>query len=175
MAHGGKRLGAGRPKNSGQYGEDTCTVRIPRSRVSAVKHFLTSMPLNAGLPFFSSTVRAGFPTPIDEVREEYIDLNSYVSSGTQSTFLVTASGDSMVDADIYEGDLLVVDSNIEACSGDIVIAVLNGEATVKRLNILKDEIQLIPANAVYETIMVTSEIEFKLLGVVTHIIHRLKQ
>ncbi|STX28879.1 SOS (error prone) mutagenesis protein UmuD (RumA) [Legionella beliardensis] len=174
MTHGGKRLGAGRPKGSGQYGEATCTVRIPRSRLNAVRAFLSTNPLNVGLPFFSTTIRAGCPTPIDEGREEYIDLNTHLASQPESTFIATASGDSMIEADIYEGDMLVVDSKQEACSGDIVIAMIHGEATVKRLAILSHEIQLLPENPRYQPIIVNNEVDFKVLGVVTHVIHRVK-
>jgi DNA polymerase V len=174
MTHGGKRAGAGRPKGSGRYGESTCTVRIPRSRLNAVKASLSASPLKVGLPFFSTTIRAGGPTPIDDSREEYIDLNTHLAAQPESTFLVTASGDSMIDADIYEGDMLVVDSKVEACSGDIVIAVIHGDATVKRLAILDHEIQLLPENPHYQPIKLSADMEFKLLGVVTHVIHRVK-
>lgn len=171
MAKGGRREGSGRPRGSNQYGESTHPLRIPLSRLEEVKAFLTTGIANFSLPLFSSTVRAGSPTVADDYIEDYIDLNTYFSPKKESTFLVIASGDSMVNANIYDGDMLVVNKAIEPINGKIVIAAVSGELTVKRLAILPNKIQLVAENPNYLPIEIQDANEFVILGVVTHVIH----
>ena len=168
MAKGGKRPGAGRPKG-GKYKEATKVVRIPNSRVDEVISFL-DLGMDYQLPLYSSRVPAGFPSPGDDYIETYLDLNKRCIQHPAATFFVIASGDSMTNAHIHEGDMLVVDRSLEATHGKIVIAAINGELTVKRLSHLNGRIQLLPENENYKPIDITDQQDLVIWGVVKHII-----
>ncbi len=103
------------------------------------------------------------------LHEQRIDLNELLVSHPNSTYFVKATGDSMIEAGISDGDLLVVDSSRNADHGDIVIAAIEGEFTVKRLQ-LRPTVQLIPMNGAYRPIPVGSEDTLDIFGVVTFII-----
>lgn len=170
MIHGGKREGAGRPKGRNVYGESTKPMRIPQSRIEDIKAYLENEN-KIKIPLYSNKVSAGFPSPADDYIECKLDLNEYVIQHPAATFFVRASGDSMKDAGIHSGDMLVVDRSLEATHGKIVIAAINGELTVKRLSQRAGKIQLLPANANYPPIDITEEQDFIIWGVVTHVIH----
>ncbi|AUM54112.1 translesion error-prone DNA polymerase V autoproteolytic subunit [Salmonella enterica] len=121
------------------------------------------------LPFFSCLVPCGFPSPAADYIEQRIDLNELLVSHPSSTYFVKATGDSMIDAGINDGDLLVVDSSRTAEHGDIVIAAVDGEFTVKRLQ-LRPTVQLNPMNSAYSPIIVGSEDTLDVFGVVTFIV-----
>jgi DNA polymerase V len=171
MPKGGKRDGAGRPKGWGKFGfETTKQIRIPSSRLSDVRAFLENNTA-CSLPLYSSKVQAGFPSPADDYIERYLDLNSEFILHPSATFLVTATGDSMVDVGIFSGDILIVDRSLEAVDGKIVIAALDGELTVKRLSRKNGRVQLLPENAKYAPIDITEEQDVVIWGVVTRVIH----
>ena len=122
MPRGGARKGAGRPKGLGKYGEETLAMRIPLSKVSYVSEIV-----NKGLheiPLYTNSVSAGFPSPADDYLEDKVDLNQYLVKHPASTFLVRASGESMINAGIFPNDILVVDRSLKAESGKVVIAVV---------------------------------------------------
>lgn len=121
------------------------------------------------LPLFSDLVQCGFPSPAADYVEQRIDLNELLVSHPSSTYFVKAAGDSMIEAGISDGDLLVVDSSRTAEHGDIVIAAVEGEFTVKRLQ-LRPTVQLIPMNSAYSPIVVGSEDTLDVFGVVTFIV-----
>lgn len=172
MPRGGKREGAGRPKGCGKFGfESTKQMRIPVSRVSDIKASLEHNKPVSLLPLYSSKVQAGFPSPADDYIERYLDLNAEYIKHPSATFLVTATGDSMVDAGIYSGDVLIVDKSLEAVDGNIVIAAVNGELTVKRLSRKNGYVQLLPANSKYKPIDITDEHDVVIWGVVTLVLH----
>ena len=125
----------------------------------------------ARLPLFLESVSAGFPSPADDYLEGRLDLNDHLIRNPSATFFVRVTGDSMVDAGIYSGDILVVDRSLEAKDGNIVIAVIDGELTVKRLQRAKNKIYLLPENANYKPIEITSEMNFEVWGVVSTVIH----
>ncbi|BAY59243.1 UmuD protein (plasmid) [Leptolyngbya boryana NIES-2135] len=129
--------------------------------------FLTpqpSPPLH--LPLYTATVSAGFPSPADDYLERSLDLNEYLVEHPAATFLARAEGDSMVEAGIHSGDLLVVDRSLEPRDDDIVVAVVNGESTVKRLCYRGDQPFLVPANPSYATIALTDSFDVQIWGVV---------
>lgn len=171
MAHGGARRGAGRPRGQGKYGETTKSVRIPVSRVPEVLKYINYESALYKIPLYGSTVRAGFPSPADDYIETMLNLNEYLIKHPAATFLVKASGDSMVNAGIQSGDILVVDRSLEATHGKIVIAALNGELTVKRLWQQQGKVQLRAENPNFSAIEVTEEFDMVIWGVVTHVIH----
>lgn len=173
MVRGGARTGAGRPKGQGRYAEPTKPLRIPESMVESVLHFVA----NKGhkLPFFLSTVAAGFPSPADDYMEAQLDLNELLIKHPAASFFVRASGDSMIDVGIHDNDILIVDRSIEPRHGKIVIAALNGQLTVKRLSISKeDKIYLLPENEKFPAIEVNPENDIHIWGVVTNVIHSLE-
>ncbi|PNF13440.1 DNA polymerase V subunit UmuD [Enterobacter cancerogenus] len=121
------------------------------------------------LPLFSDIVQCGFPSPAADYVEQRIDLNELLVAHPSSTYFVKAAGDSMIEAGISDGDLLVVDSSRTAEHGDIVIAAVEGEFTVKRLQ-LRPTVQLIPMNSAYNPIIVGSEDTLDVFGVVNFIV-----
>ncbi|EEI9682791.1 translesion error-prone DNA polymerase V autoproteolytic subunit [Salmonella enterica] len=121
------------------------------------------------LPFFSYLVPCGFPSLAADYIEQRIDLNELLVSHPSSTYFVKATGGSMIDAGINDADLLVVDSSRTAEHGDIVIAAVDGEFTVKRLQ-LRPTVQLNPMNSAYSPIVVGSEDTLDVFGVVTFIV-----
>ena len=123
----------------------------------------------AALPLFSDRVPCGFPSPAQDYVEQRIDLNKLVIRHPSATYFVRAAGDSMNGAGIGSGDLLVVDSAKTAQHGDIVIAAVDGEFTVKRLQ-THPSVMLVPENPAYSPILVGGEESLDIFGVVTHVL-----
>lgn len=126
------------------------------------------------LPMFFSPVRAGFPSPATDFIERKLDLNTLLIKHPASTFFVKVVGDSMINIGIIENDILVVDKSISAVSGDIVIAIIEGEFTVKTLVIQNDKIFLRPENPKYKIIEMGKDKNFEIWGVVTSVIHMVR-
>ena len=122
-------------------------------------------------PVFLDKVSAGFPSPATDYMENKLDLNEYLIRHPAATFIVKASGSSMVNANIYSGDLLVVDRSITPKNNNIVIASIFGDLTVKKLKKKEKSFFLVSANEEYPNIEVKEEMECFIWGVVTYIIH----
>ncbi|HEY9827606.1 MAG TPA: translesion error-prone DNA polymerase V autoproteolytic subunit [Stenomitos sp.] len=125
------------------------------------------------LDLYQQPVSAGFPSPAEDYIEGKLDLNLHLIKNPAATFYVRVSGDSMIGAGIHNGDLLVVDRSLDAVSGRIVIAVLNGELTVKRLLQDGDRLFLNAENKHYPPIEVCEPQSFCIWGVATSVIHLL--
>jgi len=123
------------------------------------------------LPLFLVRTPAGFPSRTDDYVEERIDLNKKLIRHPEATYFVRVIGDSMIDARIHDGDYLIVDKALEAGHNDIVLAVLNGEITVKRLVKKANRLYLVAANPKYPPFEVTQEMDFEVWGKVTYIFH----
>jgi len=123
------------------------------------------------LPLFGSKIPAGFPSPADDHLEATIDLNRQYVRHPAATFFVRVQGHSMIGAGIHNGDMLVVDRSLDAQSGAIVIAVVNGELTLKRLLINDDEVWLMPENPEFQPLQITDGMELQVWGIVAHVIH----
>ncbi len=188
--HGGRRAGAGRKKGSAVK-EPTVVMRIPQSQQAIVQNFITaykihsqtaarilslaiSLPVtalkNISLPLFSSKVAAGFPSPADEHVEKRLDPNDFLIDNEEATFFVTIEGHSMIDVGLLPGDKVVVDRSQNARKNSIVLAVVNGEFTIKRLS--KDtngRPLLLPENSsgAYPPILIKEGMQFEIWGVVT--------
>lgn len=119
------------------------------------------------LPLFIERVACGFPSPAQDYVEQRIDLNSLLVSHPSSTYFIRVSGDSMIDGGISDGDMLVVDSSIKAEHGDIIVAAISGEFTVKLL-MTKPFLHLKPMNTAHAIIHVTDPDQFEIFGVVKH-------
>lgn len=169
--HGGKRKGAGRPKGQGQYGEATKPIRLPESLIEPVLQFIKNNGYQ--LPLFASKVAAGQPALTDDHIEAHIDLHECLVKNSSATFLVRASGLSMIDVGIHENDLLIVDRSITPTHGKIVIAAVDGHLTVKRLHKTDNQLLLMPENKKFKPIEVTPENEIFIWGVVTNVMHAL--
>jgi DNA polymerase V len=122
------------------------------------------------LLYYNAAVRAGFPSPATDYLEERIDLNKEFIPHPNSTFLVSSVGDSMIGAFIPPRATLVVDRSITPQNGNIVVAVINGEFTVKFLQKNDHFCRLIPANRKYPEVKITPEMDMQIWGVVTRII-----
>lgn len=183
--HGGRRAGAGRKKGSGVK-EPSVVMRIPQSQQATVRELINlyrssgPMPANfvrpalslkdTSLPLFSSKVAAGFPSPADEHVEKRLDPNDFLIDNEEATFFVTIEGQSMIDAGLLPGDKVVVDRSKNARKNHIVLAVVDGEFTIKRLS--KDangRPLLIPENSTgaYQPIQIKDSMQFEIWGVVT--------
>lgn len=127
----------------------------------------------SGLQFFESRVQAGFPSPAQGEYADSIDLNHALITNPAATFCARVIGDSMVDAGINEGDLLIIDRSLNPCDGNIAVCFVDGEFTVKRLSVRVDGIYLTPANAAFPELKVGEDNNFVVWGVVSHIIKRL--
>lgn len=161
-------------------------MRIPQSAISVVDELLAtcksrhqaqrfqndillpdfnSAAIHA--PLFSYKVAAGFPSPADDYVEARLSLDQHLIRHKEATFFVRAKGNSMVGAGIFDGDLLVVDKSLTAASGDIVIAVVDGDLTVKRLIKRGDVVILHPENPRFKDIEFKEGQELQVWGVVT--------
>lgn len=123
------------------------------------------------MPLFSSTVKAGFPSPADDHIEQKLDLNNHLIKHPAATFFVRVEGGSMEKAGIFHGDILIVDRALLPEDGKIIVAILNGEFTVKRIQVKDKKLFLISENPDYSPIEVTEEMDFQVWGVVTYTIH----
>jgi len=145
---------------------------MTRSRNTIVtKVFGPESATDCARPLFVSSVPAGFPSPADDYIEGPLDLNRHLIKHPAATFFVRVSGDSMIVAGIHDGDILIVDRSLEPQDGNIVIANLEGELTVKRIRILTDRLVLVPENEDYAPRQVDQNTEFQVWGVVVHAIH----
>ncbi|WP_319466216.1 translesion error-prone DNA polymerase V autoproteolytic subunit [uncultured Pseudodesulfovibrio sp.] len=124
------------------------------------------------LPLAGEAVPAGFPSPAEEYLERPLDLNEYVAPRPEATFFVRASGDSMTGAGIFHDDILVVDRSQHPVPGNVVIAFIDGEFTVKRLVRNENGLVLLPENPEYSPILLTPETDFEIWGVVRHVVHK---
>lgn len=128
-----------------------------------------------GIPFFNETVAAGFPSPAMGELNGTLDLNELCIRHPAATYFIRARGESMIGAGIGDGDILVVDRSLTARNGDIIIAAVSGEFTVKRLDMRPDSpIRLLPENPVYSPITLTPELNAEFFGVVTHCLKNLR-
>lgn len=182
-----RRPGAGRKPNS----IPTKAIRLPSPiankllelkkrgeldslyRVDISKIFSGRISSALKLPYFESRVQAGTPFTGDDLSEGSFDLKQYLFPNMNSAFLVRVTGDSMINVGIFPNDMLIVDRSLSHKIGSIVIAVLNGEMTVKRLKSEKDKLCLCAENDAYADIKINEYDDFSIWGVVTNVIHSL--
>lgn len=150
-----------------------CTLE---EKIGAFLHFSDRLPPqnfnrfskrgSLDYPYFSETVSAGFPSPADDHLEKRLDINDYLVRSPSSTFIIKVSGDSMKEAGIFDGDMLVVDKSKKHTNGSIVIACVNGEFTVKRYIEKGGRVLLQPENEQYKAVVISQEMDFDVWGVV---------
>ena len=122
------------------------------------------------LPIVENGISAGFPSPADDFLDASIDLNKALIKNKAATFYGRVKGDSMIDAGLSDGDLLIIDKSLEPTNNKIAVCFIDGEFTVKRIKIEKDIIWLIAENKKYQPIKVTQENDFIIWGIVTNVI-----
>ena len=123
------------------------------------------------LKLYLSRIRAGFPSPADDFLDKKLDLNEFLIKHPAATFFVKVKGDSMVNGGIHSGDILVVDRSAEPKNNKIVVAVINGDFTVKRVQKRGVKLFLVAENPDFPPIEVSESAEFEIWGVVLHVIH----
>ncbi len=183
-SHGGARKGAGRKAGTGRYGELTRQLRIPESQVPTVLAYLEAyrqptqlqapVPLAKNLsvlalPAFASQVPAGFPSPADDYLDDAIDLNHelVIQGHEAATFVLRVSGWSMMNAGIFDGDRVIVDRALNPQQSDVVVAILNGDLTIKRLGKVDNKPALLPENPHFKPILLHDADTLEIWGVVT--------
>lgn len=128
---------------------------------------------NNPVTFVAQGVKAGFPSPALDFMEYKIDLNKELSKNPVATFYIKADGNSMVDAGIDSGDVLVVDRSLEPRDGKIAVCLIDTEFTVKRLKMGDGRLFLMPGNDAYPPIEVTEHNQFSVWGIVTYVIKKM--
>lgn len=201
---GGKRENAGRPRGQGKFGEPTITMRIPESQTATIKSFLEALQRKKAnsecgtttgnieesdlfipeisdqpvlLPLFSTKVAAGLPSPADDHVERRLDVSEFLIDHAASTFFVTIKGDSMIDVGLLPDDKVVVDRSRTPAMGDIVLAVVDREFTIKILDYGPNKMpRLLPANSsgAYRPIHIRPDMQFEIFGVVIGSFRRFK-
>lgn len=124
------------------------------------------------LPIADEGIKAGFPSPAQDFMDLAIDLNKELVRHPASTFYGRVRGDSMQDAGVYDGDILIIDKSLEPRNGDMAVCFVDGEFTIKYIKIEKDIVWLIPANDKYKPIKVTEDNDFLIWGIVTYSIKK---
>ena len=125
------------------------------------------------LPIYEGGVSAGFPSPADDYLEDKLDLNEYLIKHPAATFFVRVAGDSMINAGIYNNDIIIVDRSIKPKHGKIVVVALDGQMTIKRLYRRDDKIMLLPENEIFKPIEILDSMDMVIWGVATNVIHSL--
>ncbi|MEY4598156.1 MAG: polymerase subunit [Pseudomonadota bacterium] len=150
----------------------------PPRRSSPSRRIPIGVPLSPALnqtrqalPLGAGRVAAGFPSPATDHVEQRLDLSEYLVLHPEATFFLRVKGDSMTGAGIHHGDLLIVDRSLSPASGRVVVATLNGELTVKRLQRSRGKLTLKAENPAYPDLAVSDEHDFQIWGVVAHVVH----
>lgn len=171
--HGGKREGAGRPTKNPK----TKAIRVPIEFLETISTLVTtsntsSNPEEYSLPLYGSKVSAGYGNDANTDIEGRIHIAKYLVPNPSTTFCVRVSGDSMINAAIADGDLVIVDRSLEPTHNAIVIANLDSEFFVKRLSLKMSEPKLISENSSYPDLLLDGH-DIEILGVVIGIVRKL--
>ena len=140
------------------------------TRICAIRGFEARTKLE--VPLFTTGISAGFPSPADDFIDKTLDLNEFLISHPAATFFVRAEGTSMIEAGIRPGDILIVDKALDPRPGNIVIAVIDGDFTVKRYHCADGRCFLLAENPSFKPIEITEGMRVEVWGVVTYVIHK---
>ncbi len=173
MTRGGIRPGAGRPKGLGKFGEKTKPLRVPESMVHQVLSFIQNKADTFNLPLYSTTALKNATIPAARSFEKTLDINKHLIKNPSTTFFVRSTNYTMADINIYPGDIVIVDSSRMTMPGDIIVALLDGELTIKRYIKKEKKIYLLPENALFEPIEITEKHDFYIWGTAISTIHKL--
>ena len=135
--------------------------------------FIPNTESNLEMPYISSGIKAGFPSPAADFDGSRISIDQIVVKNATATFYAKANGNSMIGAGIDDGDILVIDKSIEPQDGKIAVCFIDGEFTVKRIKVQENSLLLLPENKLFEPIEVTQENDFIIWGIVTYVLKKL--
>ena len=135
-----------------------------------IDFFSAIAEIDLQLPYVEKGISAGFPSPADDFIDATIDLNKEFIKNPSATFYGRVKGNSMKNAGIDNGDLLIIDKSLEPKDGKIAVCYIDGEFTVKRIKLDKDCLWLVPENDLYKPIKVTVDNDFIVWGMVVHVI-----
>jgi len=152
--------------------EEENIMSVYVDKVTIIGSFQQNIALQC--PLIGTQIPAGFPSPAQDYIEENLDLNEYLIEHPMATYFVKVEGYSMINAGIYPGDILIVDRSLEPAHKKIIIAIVDGELTVKRLHEIEGKWFLEPENPEFESIEITGDMSFKIWGVVTYAIHKMR-
>lgn len=138
-----------------------------------IQFFLPDLENQIELPFISSGIKAGFPSPAADFDESKISLDNVLVKNKEATFYAKVSGNSMIGAGIDDGDILVIDRSLEPQNNKIAICFIDGEFTVKRIKIEDENVFLMPENKNYKPIQIAEENDLIIWGIVTYVIKSL--
>ena len=134
--------------------------------------FIPEVIKDAGVNFFDTGISAGFPSPAEDFKEQRLSLDDELVKNKEATFYARVSGQSMIGAGLDDNDLLIIDRSLEPVNNKIAVCFLDGEFTVKRLRVSKDEVWLQPENPNYPIIKITEDNNFVIWGIVTNVIKK---
>lgn len=146
---------------------------MPINKPQKLTFYHADLKSELRIPYITEGVSAGFPSPAADFLETNIDLNKELSENPLATFYIKVKGNSMIDAGINDKDVLIVDRSLEPQNNKIAICCIDGEFTVKRIQVEKDCLYLMPENPNYEPIKVTEENQLIIWGMVTYVIKKL--
>lgn len=144
------------------------SLKVQKEKVLSI--FSADTETDLHLPLADGGISAGFPSPALDFTDTGIDLNKHLIKHPSATFYGRVKGDSLRDAGIDNGDLLIIDKSLEPMNGKIAVCFIDGEFTAKRIKISKKEVFLIPENKNYAPIKVTEDNNFLIWGIVTYVI-----
>ena len=138
-----------------------------------IQFFIPDLENQLELPYISSGIKAGFPSPAADFDENKISLDNVLVKNKEATFYAKANGNSMTGAGIDDGDVLVIDRSLEPQNKKIAVCFIDGEFTVKRIKLENEEVYLMPENPNYKPIKISEENELVIWGIVTYVIKSL--
>ncbi len=174
VMRGGARKGAGR-----HNGPPSVVIRLPVPIANIARRWAaqTVLPVKArtrlAIPFFGSRVPCGFPSPADDYLDRALDFNELLIQNPAATFAVRVEGESMTGAGIYPGDIAIVDRSLTPANGSIVVALIEGEFTIKRYCRVDGGIVLLAENPLYPNIEISEETGLEIWGVIKNTIRNL--
>lgn len=145
---------------------------MKNDKLSNLELFSPDLSQEQSIPFSENGVAAGFPSPAEDFMDLSLDLNKELVRNPASTFYARVRGTSMIDEGINNGDLLIIDKSVEPHDGALAVCFVDGEFTLKRYKDMGDHALLMPANKEFKPILVNSENDFLIWGIVRYIIKR---
>lgn len=137
-----------------------------------ITFFLSDLENTRELYYFSGGIKAGFPSPAADFDETKISLDKVLVKNHETTFYAKASGTSMIGAGIDDGDIMVIDRSLEPKNNKIAVCFIDGEFTVKRIKVTKENVFLMPENKAFQPIEITEENNLIIWGIVTYVIKK---
>lgn len=138
-----------------------------------ITFFIPDFKNKTELPYYSSGIKAGFPSPAADFDETKISLDKELVKNKEATFYARARGDSMTGAGIDDGDIMVIDRSLEPQNNKIAVCIIDGEFTVKRIKKEKDNLYLVPENDNYKPLKINAANELIIWGIVTYVIKKI--